>query len=299
MQTDFFSRCHPAVTFAFFIAAIVLSVVFLHPMYILISLLAGTAYLLTLRRRRALKPVLGMIPLFLLVFIVSPLLNPLRTAQGGHVVLMLFDRYITAELLLQGAMMAAMFIAMLLWFLCYSDVMTSDKFTALFAPLLPVLSLMLVMILRLVPAYGRKAQQIAGARRCVGLGGGASRRQQLRGGMATLGALTAWALEGGIITADSMRSRGYGAAKRTNFQIYRFTVRDGAVLLLMAALCAAVLVASAGGCTEATFVPTLYIAGSNTPLGILGLAAWAVFLLLPTLLHLWEDLTWHFLRSKI
>lgn len=300
MGTDRFARAHPAVSFGFFLAVILLSVMLLHPVYLALSLLGAAAYLLCLRGRKAFWQLTAMVPLFLLITAVSPLLNPLKDAQGGHVVFTLFGRYITWELLGNGAMLSGMFIAMLLWFLCYAQVMTSDKFTALFAPLLPALSLLLVMVLRLVPSYGRKAKQITTARQCIGLGGsGSSKRQVLRGAMANLSALTAWALEGAIITADSMRSRGYGATKRTNFTPYRFTASDGALLGLMAALAAVTVAAAAAGYAEAEFVPTLYIAGSNTALGAAGLAAWGILLLIPTILHFWEDMTWRILRSKI
>ena len=300
MGTDRFSRAHPAVSFGFFVAVILLSVMLLHPVYLALSLLGGGAYYLCLRRRRGIPALLGMLPLFLVITALSPLLNPLKDPQGGHVVLTLFGRYITWELLANGAMLSAMFIAMLLWFLCYNAVMTGDKFTALFAPLLPSLCLLLVMVLRLVPSYGRKARQITTARRCIGLGtDGGTKGEALRHAAANLSALTAWALEGAIITADSMRSRGYGAAKRTNFTPYRFTAGDGALLGVMALLTAMVMAAAAAGYARAEFVPTLYIAGSDSLLGAAGLAAWAALLLTPTILHLWEDLTWRILRSNI
>lgn len=299
MGTDRFSSAHPAVSFGYFMAVIWLSVILLHPVYLLLSLAGAAAYLLALKGCKTLPLLLGMVPLFLVITALSPLLNPLKDPQGGHVVCMLFGRYITWELLCNGAMLSAMFLAMVLWFLCYSHVMTGDKFTTLFAPLLPALSLLLVMVLRLVPAYGRKAKQIVTARQCIGLGGSGGKGQALRGAMANLSALTVWALEGAIITADSMRSRGYGAAKRTNFRLYRFTLSDGLLLALMAGLAAVTAAAAAAGYARAEFVPNLYIAGSNTPLGAAGLAAWAVLLLLPTILHLWEDMTWRILRSKI
>lgn len=299
MGTDRFSSAHPAVSFGYFMAVILLSVMLLHPVYLLLSLAGAAAYLLALRGRRAVPLLLGMVPLFLVITALSPLLNPLKDPQGGHVVCMLFGRYITWELLCNGAMLSAMFLAMVLWFLCYSHVMTGDKFTTLFAPLLPALSLLLVMVLRLVPAYGRKAKQIITARQCIGLGGSGGKGQALRGAMANLSALTAWALEGAIVTADSMRSRGYGAAKRTNFRLYRFSLSDGLLLALMAALAAVTAAAAAMGYARAEFVPNLYIAGSNTLLGAAGLITWAVLLLLPTILHLWEDMTWRILRSKI
>ena len=72
-----------------------------------------------------------------------------------------------------------------------------------------------------------------------------------------------------------------------------------ALLALMAALAAVTAAAAAAGYARAEFVPAVYIAGSNTPLGAAGLIAWAVLLLLPTILHLWEDMTWRILRSKI
>ena len=299
MGTDRFSSAHPAVSFGYFMAVILLSVMLLHPVYLLLSLAGAAAYLLALRGRRAVPLLLGMVPLFLVITALSPLLNPLKDPQGGHVVCMLFGRYITWELLCNGAMLSAMFLAMVLWFLCYSHVMTGDKFTTLFAPLLPALSLLLVMVLRLVPAYGRKAKQIITARQCIGLGGSGGKGQALRGAMANLSALTSWALEGAIVTADSMRSRGYGAAKRTNFRLYRFSLSDGLLLALMAALAAVTAVAAAMGYARAEFVPAVYIAGSNTLLGAAGLITWAVLLLLPTILHLWEDMTWRILRSKI
>ena len=299
MGTDRFSRAHPAVSFGFFLAVILLSVILLHPVYLIFSLAGAAVYLVCLKGRRGFWQVLAMVPVFVLFTALSPLLNPLKDAQGGHVVMTVFGRYITWELLGNGAMLSGMFIAMLLWFLCYNQVMTSDKFTALFAPLLPALSLLLVMVLRLVPAYGRKAKQIATARQCIGLGGSGGKQEALRGAMANLSALTAWALEGAIITADSMRSRGYGASKRSNFTPYRFTAPDGILLILMAALTAVTTAAAAAGYAEAEFIPHLYIAGSGTPLGAAGLIGWAVLLLIPTILHFWEDMTWRILRSKI
>ncbi len=300
METDVFSRAHPAVSFAFFLLVLLLTMVLMHPMYLLLSLLGAAAYLVALRGRQGLRLAAAAIPVFLVLTVLSPLLSPLLDPQGGRVLLTVWGgRYITVELVCYGAALAAMFTAVLLWFFCYSHVMTSDKFTALFAPLLPVVSLMLMMVLRLVPAYGRKARQISAARRCVGLGAGGTKRDRLRGSAATLAALTAWALESGIITADSMRCRGYGAARRTNFRRYRFSLSDGVVLTVLLGLAALVAAGMAAGYTRATYVPAIYLAGSNTPLGAAALIAWGVLLFLPTLLYLWEDLTWRILRSTI
>lgn len=295
MQYDAFSRCHPAVCFAFFAFAIVLSVIMVHPAYLAVSVICAAAYYLALKGRKGRKAVLGMIPLFAVVSVLNPIFN----TMGDTVLCSLFGRPFTYESLFYGMCIAAMLVSVLLWFMCYGIVMTSDKFTALFANMIPSLSLILVMVLRLVPAYGRKARQISGARQCIGMSGSGTRRERLQGSVTVLSALTGWALEGSVVTADSMRARGYGVGKRANFQIYRFTLRDGIIALLLLLWIAVVIAATAAGASQATFLPVLNIAAIRGILPICGLSAWGLFLLLPTFLHLHEVILWHNLTSNI
>ena len=84
--------------------------------------------------------------------------------------------------------------------------------------------------------------------------------------MRVLGCLTTWALEGSIVTADSMRSRGYGTAKRTSFMIYRISPRDVGLLAATLALSAALIAVISLGHTTATFTPDWYLA-SICPIG--------------------------------
>ena len=295
MRYDAFSRCHPAVNFGFFAIAIVLSVILVHPAYLAVSAVCAAAYYLALKGYKGWKAVLGMVPLF---FVVA-LLNPLFTAMGDTVLFSLFGRPFTYESLVYGACIAAMLVSVLLWFLCYGAVMTSDKFTSLFANVIPALSLILVMVLRLVPSYGKKARQISGARQCIGKSGSGTKREKLQGGVTVLSALTGWALEGSVVTADSMRARGYGAGKRTTFQVYRLTLQDGVIALLLLLFAAVTIAAAAAGAAQAAFLPSLHIAPVRGALSVSGLGAWGLFLLLPTLLHLREVILWHTLTSDI
>ena len=241
---DVLSRCHPAVNFLFFAAAIVLTVVLFHPAYLLVSLLCGGAYYAVLRRARCIKTLGFLLIAMVLVAAVNPLFNTL----GETTLFTLFGRPYTWQALCYGGCAGMMFAAVSLWFLCGGIVMTSDKFTSLFGAVIPAISLVLVMVLRLIPAYWRKGKQIAGARKCIGRSGAGSRREKIQGGMDVLMSLSGWALEGSVITADSMRCRGYGApGKRTSFQIYRFTGRDRFITGLILAALAAAIYAAAGG----------------------------------------------------
>ena len=284
MKRDAFSAFHPAVNFIFFLGAIGCGVVIQHPAYLAAGCACSAAYYLLLRGRKGVGMVLGMVPLFVILSAVNPLFNHL----GERVLFHVFGKPYTLEALYYGMAVASMFVCMMFWFGCYNAVMTSDKFTSLFGNLIPSLSLLLVMVFRMVPNLLRKTRQISGARRSVGKGG----EEKLAEGMTVLGALTDWALEGSIVTADSMRARGYGVAKRSSFMIYRMTARDWVLLAVEVLLPAVVMI---GGGFSAAYTPAVQIA----PLSAHGFAAYCAYLSIPTILYIKEVLQWHILRSGI
>lgn len=289
LHTDAFSKCHPLVNFLFFLGAIGFGVVIQHPAYILAGILGGLGYYLTLRGLRALAALGFLMPMFLFITLINPLFN----REGSHILFTLFGNPYTLEALWYGMAVAGVFLVMMIWFLCYNLVLTSDKFVCLFGKLIPALSMVLVMVLRLIPNLIRKASQLAAARRCIGRGAGegSTTKEKLRDGMQILSALTDWALEGGIITSDSMRARGYGSARRTNFHLYTMGVGDVVLLMIMGLLALLTLTL---GSFEALYTPLLSIA----PPG-LGLVFYTLFLLIPTILHWKEALQWHICLSRI
>ena len=293
MRDDTFARCHPAVNFTFFAGAIGCSVVIQHPAYLAVGLTSGICYYLLLHGRKGVKNILTMLPIFLILTFANPLFN----TYGERVLFRYFGKPYTLEALLYGLAIGGIFLEMLLWFGCYNAVLTSDKFTALFGNLIPALSLLLVMVLRLIPNLMRKAAQIAGARKSIGKGAaeGDTNKEKLEDGMSILGALTSWALEGSVVTADSMRSRGYGTSKRTSFMIYRMTGLDVGLLAALTVLFACAVFV---GDKTANFTPVMDIAKIDS-WNSLGLLAYAAFLLLPTALHIKEAIQWRISRSRI
>lgn len=280
MGSDAFSKCHPLVNFLFFIGAIGFGVVIQHPVYIAAGCVSAAVYYLLLSGRDGWKLIGAMLPVFAIISVVNPLFN----TDGQTVLFYLFGKPYTLEALLYGIAAAGIFLLMMLWFGCYNRVLISDKFVSLFGSAIPALSLLLVMVLRMIPNLQRKARQILGARKSIGRGDPGSNKEKLTGGMRVLSALTDWALEGSIVTADSMRARGYGTAKRTSFQIYRMTARDVLLLAVMVLLAAATVL---WGNTAVTYTPELY-----TPAPGWGLAAYLAFLLLPTALHAMDAVQW-------
>ena len=289
---DAFSKCHPAVNFLFFAGAIGTSVLIQHPMYLLVGILTGATYYLLLNGRKGWKMLLGMAILFLFLMAINPLFNTF----GETPLCYLFGRPYTLEALRYGAVLGGVFVTMLLWFGCYNKVLTSDKFTSLFGNLIPAISLLLVMVFRMVPNLMRKAAQFAGARKSIGKGAGenAATKEKLSDGMTVLGALTSWALEGSVVTGDSMRSRGYGTAKRSSFMIYRLGITDWTLLIVIPSLLALVVAAACLGQMAATYMPEFYISPPSW-----GIVPYGIYLLIPIALHTKEAIQWHISRSKI
>ena len=289
MNQDAFSACHPAVNFLFFLGAIGFGATFQHPAYCAAGCICAGCYYLLLHGRRGIQMLGGLVGVFLLLSLGNPLVNH----SGKTVLFTYFGKKYTLEALYYGMALGAIMVVMLLWFGCYSAVLTSDKFTALFGNVIPALSLLLVMVLQMIPALTRKAHQILLARRAIGKGISQTGKlpDKIKDGATVLSALTDWALEGSLVTADSMRSRGYGTGKHTHFQLYRMTRRDWMLLALILGLEAAVIMA---GGTGASFTPRLKI----SPLSW-GFPLYCCLLLIPTILHLKETIVWRCSRWKI
>ena len=291
-----FVSLHPAITFGWFICAILLTVMVANPLWMACAFVGAAAYYLSVRGRSGWNVVLGLIPVFVALSLANGLFNP----RGSTVLFTYFDRPYTLEAVLYGSQTAGMFVTVMLLFGSYNRVMTADRFTYLFGGVRPALTLVLTMVLRLVPSYMRKAKQIAGARDCIGKGaaeGGFGGRACH--GADVLGALTTWALEAGVVTADSMRSRGYGASpRRTQYACYRFGLRDGLVLAVAIVFACLALAGILQGASGVEYLPQVELP-SVTPFGILSLLAFAAFLFIPSTIDLRERISWRNSISRI
>ena len=293
-MTDSFSALHPALTFCYFAAVLLLTMFVLHPVFLALSLLGALGYCAQLRGWRSLWRTLGRLVPFL---VLMAALNALFNHAG---VTMLFylpnGNPVTREALCYGAAAAAMFAAVILWFQCCNAVMTADKYLYVFGSVLPGASLLLSMALRFVPKFTAHMRAVAAAQVSLGCGTReGSAWQRLRNGARVLSVTVSWALESGITAADSMKSRGSALHGRTAFSIYRFDNRDRAFVI---ALFSGIILTGMGailGATEMFYDPVILWKPLN------GLAAasavgYAFLCLLPLGLELWTEC--HFERLR-
>lgn len=203
---------------------------FMHPACLAVSLISALIYSVNLRGKKALRFSLAfMLPMMLL----AALINPAFNHEGATILTYLpSGNPLTLESIIYGVAAAMMLAAVIIWFTCYNEVMTSDKFVYLFGRIIPALSLVLSMTLRFVPKFTAQIKLVSEAQRCIGRDiSEGSLIQRAKNGLTILSIMITWSLENAIETADSMKSRGYGLPGRTAFSIYRFDSRDQTALL--------------------------------------------------------------------
>lgn len=293
MRKDTFSACHPLVNFVFFLLVLLLTMFWMHPVSLGISLASAVLYGSYLHGGRAvLRQMRYLLPLFLL----TALLNPVFNHEGVTILCYLPNgNPLTLEAIVYGLAAAGMLVAVVTWFSCFNTVMTSDKFIYLFGRVIPALSLLLSMMFRLIPRLQEHMRQVWQTQKAAGPDG---RFRKLRGALTVFSATVTWAMENAIDTADSMKSRGYGLPGRTAFSIYRFTRRDGAVLVALLALGGYTALSAAMGKLHFQYYPML--SGART--GVYAVSVelcYAALCLLPLMLGIWEDYKWNSFASKI
>ncbi len=287
------NRLHPVAFSAQVLSSVAVAVCTLNPVILLLSLSAAFTTLF-LRER---PPRRAELLLPLLILLVFPPVNALLSHNGLTVLFVVNDTLITLEALLYGAVMGLSVAASLLWFLYFSAVMTSDKLLCLLGKLSPRAALVLSMSIRYVRLFSRQARRIEESQTALGLYREENLPDRVRGKLRVFSVLVTWALENGIITADSMTARGYGSGRRTAFSTFRFGKRDLCYLALSLLLAAGSLL-SVLLSPSYSFYPTLS-ALPATPLAIAGYAAYALLVFLPLIIETEDALKWKFLQRRI
>ena len=135
-----------------------------HPAFLLASFVSAWLYSLVLRGRKALRQnCLIFAPAILLM----TFFNTLNVHNGVTVLFYLNGNRITAEAIVFGCVSAILLSSVIVWFRCFSAVVTADKFIYLFGRFAPVLALTLSMILRDIPLLKARFQEISSAQRCM------------------------------------------------------------------------------------------------------------------------------------
>lgn len=319
-MTDEFSRYHPVVNLIFYLLVLGTTMFQMSVGLVFISLFSAVVYFFMLKKTEGLKycaVVVGII-------IVSAIINPLFSHKGGTLLFYLFTgNPVTLESIIYGLISAIIIGAMLLWFSTFNQVMGVERILGAIGKVLPNVSLLITMIMRFIPQYTRHQRKVSMVNKVNKRNYGekinllnrektekenvieARKRQKKKNGIdkiidsikegsRTFSITTTWALENSIYTADSMKARGFGTGRRTNYSNYKFQKRD---YLLMGWLVILWLVVVFS--LEREKVYTYYYPFIQVKNNVVVYLIYGLLCLTPVLINVKEEIRWLILKSRI
>lgn len=311
-------RLHPIVNFIYFAIVLGCSMVWMHPVCLVITFAAAFCYtgkLFGLQNARG--GLLGMAGIML----VAAIMNPAFSHQGvTRLCYLPSGNALTLESICYGVTAAVMLGATLMWFRCVSEILTADKIVYLFGRPFPVVSMVLAMVLGFLPKMQRKLREIRYAQdiretyraaampeNSTSIDGNSSERTEhtatnrkgrmdkihhIRLGVENISLLITWALQDAVDMAESMRGRGYGLPGRTAYTTFRFTKWDRTILfIILLAFIYLVTGAYAGG-LDWEYYPML----GGTGFGVYTISLYIVYgvlCFLPIAMELMEEKRYH------
>lgn len=284
---DRFSKFNPLISFSFFMGVIALSIVFTNSFSIVFSFLFAFCYYFKLSGKNALKMLVKFV---FPVVIFAGIFNMFFAHYGKTVIFGVKEINFTLECLIAGLFTGLMIGAVIMWFFCYNEVVTSEKFLAVFGSAVPNLALLLSMIFRFVPLMVKTADEIKDAQKGIG-----ADEKGLKNAAARFFSLISISLEKSLETADSMKARGFGSKKRRFYSSYRFRVSDGFAAVFIILCLVYLFVAGVKTYPQIVFSPALAVKKADW-LFLIVFSAYSIF---PLLTDLTEDIKWLLLKSKI
>lgn len=287
-----FSMYHPITNAIYYMAVIGTAIFIMHPVYMAISFLSAAAYEVYLNKGKGLRKVCGLIPVFLLMALINPLFS-----HRGITLIFYFPtgNPLTLESILFGLGSGLMIVTVILWFSTFNAIMTSDRILCICSRVFPALGMVVSMVLRFVPMYANQSKKISQANEMLGVKY-TGRWRKIKQGMHNFGIMITWSLENAVITADSMRARGYASGKRTDFTIYKFEIRDVLFIVVTIILTAIQVILFFKGIVGYSYYPMFKIKGVEN---IGAYVCYGILCLMPVIISVKEDVVWRRLKSKI
>ncbi|WP_054024026.1 energy-coupling factor transporter transmembrane component T [Bacillus sp. FJAT-28004] len=284
-----FGSVHPVTSFSYYAGVISFSMLLFHPAFLVTSLVAITVIIVIHGEG---KRLLKLLPYYILMGGLVAILNPLFSHRGRHILFYFMDQPITLEAILYGVTMMLSLLCILLAFVSFQQIVTTEKWMYLFSRVAPRTALLTSMSIRFVPLFLRRLDQITTIQRTKGVSiREGSLRKRSRDGMLLVRVLLTWSLEEALQTADSMKARGYGAAKRSSYVIYRMDRRDWYVLMFLGAMALVCIWGWMQGFGVLVIYPRLETLQFHPGEGI-AFAGYCAFLLTPVALEEMERRSW-------
>ncbi|MBO4423174.1 MAG: hypothetical protein J5879_07030 [Clostridia bacterium] len=287
-----FRKCNPYPALLYFTAVTVLSAVYNNPYHTAVSLAAGIVMFVMMDGRARVAA------WFFSVFVLTFIVNPIVSKKGATPVLFIGDDPVTLEAIVYGLNSAALITAVLFLFFCFTELLDSEKLLYLLSPLSSSAALTVSAVLRFAPLYAHQASLISDQQKAAGTEGGKSIPEKIRFGGRVFSALSTWALENGIKTADSMACRGYGTGRRSFYSFFGFRKSDGIFLMIQLILIASTVVFSLLSSCTFQYYPNVEMPEINA-FSLISALSFTALTFSPIIAEITDRIKWKYLTSKI
>lgn len=291
-----FSRLHPLTILIFFVILLSAGAFTVQPVFIALSLSGAFCFAIKLGGITLLKKA----PLLLFPLLVSVLINVLFNHRGVTVLARFpSGNTLTLEAFVYGLLAGCMLCGAIIWFYCFGKIFTADKLMCITGKLFPSLTMIISMTVRSIPLFVKRFRKISDAQTQLGFGySNGNIFKRLKNLARIFSILINNSLESSVETSDSMRSRGYGIAGRTSFNMFRFTLRDLVFIIFFLVIGGFVIFGEINSWNAFTCYPRFHFAES-TFLSVIQLSAFGLLSFVPFIYELSEDHKWRSLVSKI
>ena len=260
-----FKDLHPAVNLIYFCIIIGVTMFSTDPYFVLVTLIFAWAYSFMLKGKKSLRQ---NILLTLPILIIMTAVNTIFVHNGATILFYISDLS-----------------SVIIWFSCFSVIMTSDKLIYIFGKARPVMGLTLSMVFRFIPLLRERFNEIRLGQKAMGREEEQHFFGKVRQFVKELSILISWSLESSIETADSMEARGYGLKRRTSFHLFRLMDRDKLMMAIFIACGAVLITALIMGLTDIYYYPIIVL-DKWSPLKAIAFIVYVIMLVIPVVMDL-------------
>lgn len=288
-------RYHPIIVFVYFMITIFIVMFSMHPVIIVVSLVASLtlSYLLEGARKIGFS-LLYMVPMMLIL----ALTNPLFVHNGATELFFMNGNAITLEAFIYGVVVSCKIASIIYWFRAYTYIMTSDKVTYLFGKISPRLSLVLTMALRFVPLYAKKFREADDAYRALGAYATNNIKDKLLAKLHVVAVVFSYSIESAVATSDSMTARGYGLSGRTNYHNFKWSMSDTLMLAFVAVFGVIVVTFMVFGYSDFDYYPLIDKVSTSVS-SLVFFISYFILAMSGIIMEIKENISWRILKSKI
>ncbi len=213
---------HPAVYLIYFFVLILLALLF-DDIYYLSIFLVAILFLIILQGAKS--KISETIKFFIPVSLIIIILNPLFSHNGTTKIVLFSNFSVTLESFVYGLLMALSLFIIYLLFVSFNSYVDYQQLLYLASNHFPNVCMILIMAMRFISLLNYRLNEVKKIHTH-------SEESKIKKYGYIVAIVISWSLEEAMFTAKSMKARGYGIAKRTNYLKFDFNTIDYLIILI-------------------------------------------------------------------